>query len=92
MAATSPGSRGCTAVTQLGASRIPPVLETPSGIYALSMNSIVTPADLSRELHRDQKTIRAYLRRKYGKLPPHDSRWNLTAEQADDVRRYFRKV
>jgi hypothetical protein len=56
------------------------------------MNSIVTPADLSRELHRDQKTIRAYLRRKYGKLPPHDSRWNLTAEQADDVRRYFRKV
>lgn len=60
--------------------------------YARSVNSTVTPADMSRELHRDQKTIRAYLRRKYGKLPPLDSRRNLTNEQADDVRRYFRSV
>ncbi|WP_146188143.1 hypothetical protein [Mycetocola zhujimingii] len=50
----------------------------------------VTPAELARELGIAAKTIRAYLRSKYGKLPAFVTRWHLTSAQADDVRNRFR--
>ncbi|MEO8527678.1 MAG: hypothetical protein ABI435_01220 [Pseudolysinimonas sp.] len=50
----------------------------------------LTPADLERELGVDQKRIRRFLRKEYGKLNrsvnPH---WHLTHVQADEVRQRF---
>jgi hypothetical protein len=54
------------------------------------MSDIVTPANLSRELGVIPQRIRAYLRERYGKLPPHETRWLLTEQQAADVRIHFR--
>jgi hypothetical protein len=51
------------------------------------MSDQITPADLSRELGIPQKTIRDYLRAKHGSLPEFVSRWHLTKEQADDVKK-----
>ncbi|WP_203135348.1 hypothetical protein [Microbacterium sp. JZ31] len=54
----------------------------------------ITPRDLARELgHVEQRRgakIRKYLRAKY---PDHvkNQLWELTPEQADDVRRHFRR-
>ena len=47
--------------------------------------------DLSRELGVDQIRIRDYLRSQYGTLQAGETRWCLTREQANDVRRYFRR-
>lgn len=54
------------------------------------MNDETTPADLSRELGIDAKTIRDFLREQYGLLPPHETRWRLNPEQAQAVREHFR--
>jgi len=51
------------------------------------MSDQITPAALSRELGIPQKTIRDYLRAKHGSLPAFVSRWHLTKEQADDVKK-----
>lgn len=56
-------------------------------LYSRGMSDQITPAGLSRELGIPQKTIRDYLRAKYGTLPEFVSRWRLTEEQADDVKR-----
>ena len=56
------------------------------------MSDPITPPALARELaHADGgRKIRAYLRATYGTLPAFVSRWQLTDEQAADVRAYFR--
>ncbi|MCU1438778.1 MAG: 3-oxoacyl-[acyl-carrier-protein] reductase FabG [Naasia sp.] len=54
-------------------------------------NGVVTPADLSRELGVDQETIRDHLRQQHGTLPEDVTRWRLTPEQVEDVRRRFAK-
>jgi hypothetical protein len=46
------------------------------------MNDTTTPADLSREFSVDAKRMQAFLREQYGLLPPHETRWYLTLEQA----------
>lgn len=49
---------------------------------------VVTPADLARTLGVSPKKIRHVLRAKYGRLTEHGAtRWHLTAEQIDYVRR-----
>lgn len=54
--------------------------------------SAVTPNDLSRDLNITPRRVRDYLRAKYGKLPPHETRWLLYEERAADVRRHFRSA
>ncbi len=49
-----------------------------------------TPSDLARELGVTQLAIRNYLRSRWGKLPPHETRWILTDARASEVRAYFR--
>ncbi|MCU1416801.1 MAG: hypothetical protein JWP32_975 [Schumannella sp.] len=49
-----------------------------------------TPSDLARELGVTPLTIRNYLRSRWGKLPPHETRWVLTDARASEVRAYFR--
>lgn len=49
----------------------------------------ITPAQLSIELQIPQKRIRDYLRSIYGTLPGEETRWQLTDQQADDVRTRF---
>lgn len=50
----------------------------------------VTPNELARELDVRPVTIRHYLRSEYGLLASrHETRWQLDAEQAADVRREF---
>jgi len=51
---------------------------------------LTTPAELSLELDVPQKRIRDYLRSEHGVLPPGTTRWELTDEQADAVREFFR--
>jgi hypothetical protein len=58
-----------------------------------SMANFVTPAELGKELGHDDGdrpglTVRRYLRERY---PDHfhGQRWELTPEQADEVRRHF---
>ncbi|WP_157446653.1 hypothetical protein [Cellulosimicrobium sp. TH-20] len=52
------------------------------------MSDPVTPADLERELGVSARKIRDVLRAEYGLLAERgDTRWELTAEQADSVRR-----
>ncbi len=53
------------------------------------MNDLITPNDLARELGVSAKTIRDYLRSKYGTLPSFETRWHLTESQASDVRAHF---
>ncbi|WP_170963657.1 hypothetical protein [Cellulosimicrobium cellulans] len=49
---------------------------------------VVTPADLGRTLGVSPKKIRDVLRARYGRLTEHGAtRWHLTAEQIDYVRR-----
>lgn len=57
-------------------------------------NSVITPPELGREVgHNDGErpgiTVRRYLRERY---PEHrkNQRWELTQEEADDVRAHFR--
>ena len=50
------------------------------------MDDSLTPADLSRELGVDQRTVRVYLREHYGKLAPPETRWRLSEERAANVR------
>ena len=50
-----------------------------------------TPRSLSRELGRDQRTIRAFLRQEYGPLEG-ETRWILNEEQAAKVRDHFRST
>lgn len=57
-------------------------------------HSIITPAELGRELgHNDGErpgiTVRRYLRERYPDHPK-SQRWKLTQEEADDVRAHFR--
>ena len=50
----------------------------------------VTPSELARELGVQPKTIREYLRSKYGLLASrNETRWLLDGQQAADVRREF---
>lgn len=54
----------------------------------------ITPAELGRELgHNDGErpglTVRRYLRERYPNHPK-NQRWELSVEEADDVRRHFR--
>jgi len=49
----------------------------------------VTPADLEQELGVPQKSIRTYLRSRYGTLQAEADRWRLVPSQADDVRVHF---
>jgi len=51
------------------------------------MTDEITPATLEAELGVDAKRIRAYLREAYPK--PLWTRWELSDEQADDVRGHF---
>lgn len=52
----------------------------------------VTPNDLARELGVTPRTIRAYLRSKYGRLAGrNETRWQLDGGQATDVRREFQR-
>lgn len=58
-----------------------------------TLHNVITPGELGRELgHNDGDrpgiTVRRYLRKRY---PDHrkNQRWELTPEQADDVRRHF---
>lgn len=53
------------------------------------MDDIATPADLSRELGIDTTRIRAFLREQRGLLPPHETGWYLTLDQAQAVRARF---
>jgi hypothetical protein len=57
------------------------------------MDSVpLTPNDLARELGVSPRTIRAYLRSKYGVLAGRsETRWRLGGEQVADVRREFRR-
>lgn len=64
----------------------------------LAMSSLLTPTDLARELTEDpkrirdlSKRIRAFLRKTYGKLPPHETRWQLTEAQEAPVRHRFHR-
>ncbi|WP_292700213.1 hypothetical protein [Microbacterium sp. 69-10] len=59
-----------------------------------TLGDVITPAELGRELgHNDGErpgiTVRRYLRERYPDHPK-NQRWELTLEQADDVRAYFR--
>jgi hypothetical protein len=50
----------------------------------------LTPADLARELGIDAKRIRVFLRATYGKLNRSvETRWKLTLDRANTVRRHF---
>jgi len=50
-------------------------------------NDAVTPADLARDLGLSPKTVRNWLRRKYGTLSSrNESRWLLTDVQVTFVR------
>ncbi|WP_404473470.1 hypothetical protein [Microbacterium aerolatum] len=54
----------------------------------------ITPAELGRELgHNDGDrpgiTVRRYLRERYPDHPKHQ-RWQLSVDEADDVRQHFR--
>jgi len=51
--------------------------------------TMTTPAQLSLELMVTQKRIRDYLRSKYGTLPADETRWQLTEDEAEDVRARF---
>ncbi|GAA3399387.1 hypothetical protein [Pseudarthrobacter polychromogenes] len=55
----------------------------------MSEDDPITPADLARELGKNPKRIRDYLRDQYGTLPPDETRWFPTPEQVADVRRHF---
>lgn len=48
-----------------------------------------SPAQLSLEMQIPQKRIREFLRSVYGSLPKGDTRWELTEEQAAEVRARF---
>lgn len=48
-----------------------------------------SPAQLSLEMRVPQKHIRDYLRSAYGSLPSGDTRWQLTEEEAEEVRARF---
>ena len=50
---------------------------------------LVTPRELGQQIGVDSKTIRRYLRSKFGKLDAFTSRWLLDDEKVDDVRRHF---
>lgn len=50
-----------------------------------------TPSSLSQELGVDPKSIRAWLRKKYGRLEG-ETRWLLDPTRADAVRAHFRKI
>ncbi len=59
-----------------------------------NVSHFVTPVQVGKELghndgNRPRITVRRYLRERY---PDHltNARWELTAEQADDVRAHFR--
>jgi hypothetical protein len=50
----------------------------------------MTPNELARELHRSPKTIRAFLRSRYGRLWERgETRWHLTPVQEQAVRARF---
>lgn len=52
----------------------------------------VTPKELARDVGVNPKTIRAYLRSKYGLLGSrNETRWLLDEAQAADVRREFQR-
>jgi len=52
-------------------------------------DSIITPTDLARQLGLDPRRIRKYLRAQHGVGHLHFARWELTEEQAADVRAHF---
>lgn len=53
-------------------------------------NNLITPAELARELGVSARSIRVYLRGKYGRLEEsNETRWRLDDVDADDVRRTF---
>jgi predicted site-specific integrase-resolvase len=50
-------------------------------------DDVVTPADLARDLGLSDKTVRDWLRRRYGTLASrNESRWHLTEDQVESVR------
>ncbi|WP_353848635.1 YfeC-like transcriptional regulator [Cellulomonas sp.] len=53
------------------------------------MNQTVTPAELARELGVSAKSIRRWLREQGWQSVPH-TRWQLSADQAVQVRKHFR--
>jgi len=53
------------------------------------MSQALTPAELARELSVPARSIRGYLRSKYGVLEFPETRWHLDASQANDVRAHF---
>ena len=52
-------------------------------------DSIITPTDLARQLGVDPRRIRKYLREQHAVGHMHFARWELTKEQATDVRAHF---
>ncbi|QEW04329.1 hypothetical protein F6J85_15345 [Microbacterium lushaniae] len=67
---------------------------TPVIIGHVREPSLITAVELGAELGHDDgqrpgRRVRQYLRRRYPDHKP-NSRWLLTAEQANDVREHFR--
>ncbi|GGH44923.1 hypothetical protein [Microbacterium album] len=58
------------------------------------MDDPITPVELARELghveQRPGKMVRDFLRARYGDQHEHYSRWQLTPQQANEVRAHFR--
>jgi len=52
-------------------------------------DSIITPTDLARQLGVAPRRIRKYLREQHAVDHMHFARWELTVEQATDVRAHF---
>jgi hypothetical protein len=53
------------------------------------MDDRITPKGLAQELPVTDKTIRAYLRERFGAEHDLGTLWLLKPQQADDVRRRF---
>lgn len=62
----------------------------PDVPYSQLMEDFVTPADIAREFGITQRSVRAYLRARYGTLAPPETRWRLDTTCAADVRAHFR--
>jgi hypothetical protein len=64
----------------------------PRTQYARGMDTLRTPADLSRELGISQRRIRVFLRAQFGTLTPTETRWLLNEDRAALARSHFAAI
>ena len=66
-----------------------PLLTSKGKTVADEHDNTVTPKELALELGVTDRSIRVYLRSKYGTLPAFETRWHLSSERAAGVREHF---